>query len=192
MLVDAEWCHQLESLNSGVSWPHHIFINPISNLQGGHHFLILNHHHCLPHMSYQSGGTPDLPCPSAHNKQTWTVSSHALGEALAPLSQKPCSTPLSEPASNIKIDQGWEVPLPLPSPVPVPPSACLHGKVKFMNHPSPSSSHPGPPQDEVFGNIAFQVAQLDNLIHQVEGSSFGLASPALEWLLENLTALFFP
>ncbi|KAF8630730.1 hypothetical protein AX15_002751, partial [Amanita polypyramis BW_CC] len=35
MLVDAEWCYQLESLNSGVSWPRHVFINPVGNLRGG-------------------------------------------------------------------------------------------------------------------------------------------------------------
>ncbi|KAF8634359.1 hypothetical protein AX15_000970 [Amanita polypyramis BW_CC] len=142
-------------------------------------------------MSSHSGGPPALPHPSACNKWPRMESSRALGEALGPPSQKPHSTPTSEPGSDIEMDWSWAEPPPLPPPSPAPP-ARPHGRAKFFKQPSSASSHPEPTQDELFGNIAFQASQLDHLLHQVEGSCFDRASPVLEWLLENLTAFFFP
>ncbi|KAF8623066.1 hypothetical protein AX15_006523 [Amanita polypyramis BW_CC] len=141
-----------------------------------HRFLIWYHHHCISifQMSSHSGGPSRNPHPSGRDKRTRTESSYGLGEALAPPSQRPCSTLVSEGEEG-----DWES----APPSPVPPSS--------LPFPMPSA-RPEPSQDDICHNIAFQARQLESLLHSVEGSSFGPANQPLEVLLENLLAFFFP
>ncbi|KAF8624166.1 hypothetical protein AX15_006014 [Amanita polypyramis BW_CC] len=123
-------------------------------------------------MSSHSGGPSRGFHLSGRDKWSQTDSSRNLGKSLAPPSQRPRSAQLSPVADD---EGNWESapPSPIPS-LPFPASPLC----------------PEPSQDNILGNIAFQASQLDGLIHQIEGSSFGCASPALEQLLENLMALF--
>ncbi|KAF8625363.1 hypothetical protein AX15_005421 [Amanita polypyramis BW_CC] len=122
-------------------------------------------------MSSHSGGTPGGSRPPVRNKQTWTVSSHALGEALAPLSQKQRSAPPLEPDSDIDIEQDWEERLPLH----LPPSLSFPGRrtatAKFQNLGPAEVSQP----DNLL-TIELTARRLQDLLHAVEGSSFGFAS----------------
>ncbi|KAF8624309.1 hypothetical protein AX15_005939 [Amanita polypyramis BW_CC] len=125
-------------------------------------------------MSSHSGGPSRNPRPPACDKRTRTESSYDLGEVLAPLSQRPRNAQISEG------DEGdWES----APPSPAPPSS--------LPFPMPPLC-PEPTQDDILGNIVFQACQLESLLHEVEGSSFGLADWPLEVLLENLLTFFFP
>ncbi|KAF8628174.1 hypothetical protein AX15_004055 [Amanita polypyramis BW_CC] len=119
-------------------------------------------------MSSHSGGTPGGSRPPARDKWTQTVSSCALGEALAPPSQKQHSALLLEPDSDINIEQDWEECLPLPLPPSLSPPGCLHGMAKFQNLGLAEVSQP----DNLL-TIELTACHLEDLLHAVEGSSFG-------------------